>query len=99
MNSKSKGVELVETPNSFTLYILRGPRNHLYIGITNNLGKRIERHKSGDGAEFTIRNKTFEIVYTESFTTYLEARRRESQIKGWRKEKKENLIKFGKPIV
>lgn len=83
----------------FYLYILKGTKNHLYVGVTNNLEKRILRHKSGDGAEFTRRNKTFEPVYTESFQTLLEARRRESQIKGWRREKKESLIKFGKPIV
>lgn len=81
------------------LYILKGSKNHLYIGVTNNLESRIKRHISGDGAEFTKRNQTFELVYTEKFSTLLEARRRESQIKGWRREKKENLIKFGKPIV
>ena len=68
------------------------------MGCTNNIEKRIERHKSGDGAEFTRRNKTDEIVYTEAFETLLETRRREKQIKGWRREKKENLIKFGKPM-
>ena len=83
----------------FTVYILRGPKNHLYVGATSNLNWRKVRHKRGDGAEFTKRNKTFELVYTESFPTLLEARRRESQIKGWRREKKENLIKFGKPVV
>jgi len=83
----------------YFLYILRGPKNHLYVGVTNNLGNRINRHKSGDGAEFTFRNKAFNIVYTEIFQTYLEARRRESQIKGWKRAKKENLIKFGKPTV
>lgn len=83
----------------YYLYILRGSKNHLYVGVTTNIDKRIERHKSRDGAEFTKRNKTFNIVYTETFSTLLEARRRESQIKGWRREKKENLIRFGKPII
>lgn len=81
------------------LYILRGPKNHLYVGVTKSIDKRIDRHKSGDGAEFTKRNQAFELVYNETFQTYLEARRREAQIKKWRREKKENLIKFGKPIV
>ncbi len=83
----------------FTLYILRGPKDHLYIGVTSNFNKRIIRHRSGGGAEFTKRNKTFELVYSESFPTLLQARRRETQIKGWRREKKENLVKFGKPII
>jgi len=83
----------------FTLYILSGPRNHLYIGVTSNIQKRIKRHKLGTGAEFTKRNKTFELVYVEKYNTLLQARKREKQIKGWRREKKENLIKFGKPIL
>lgn len=83
----------------FFLYILRGPRNHLYVGTTISLEKRILRHKSGDGAEFAKRNITFELVYNEKYSTLLEARRREKQIKGWRREKKENLIKVGKPVI
>ena len=59
---------------------------------------RIQRHKSGDGAEFTRRIKVYQVVYTETFPALLEARRREAQIKGWRREKKENLIKYGKPF-
>ena len=83
----------------YTLYILRGLKNHLYIGVSSNFNKRLLRHKSGDGAEFTKRNKVFQLAYTEKFETLLKARRRERQIKGWRREKKENLIKFGKPIL
>ena len=83
----------------YTVYILRGHKNHLYVGVTSNLGKRLSRHQQGDGAEFTKRNQVFELVYTENFPTLLGARRRETQIKGWRREKKENLIKFGKPVL
>lgn len=83
----------------YTLYILRGPKNHLYVGVTSNFNKRLLRHKTGDGAGFTKRNKTYELVYKETFSSLIEARRRERQIKGWRKEKKENLIKFGKPLI
>ncbi len=83
----------------FIVYILRGPKNHLYIGCTHDIDQRMNRHKSGQGADFTFRNKTDELVYRENFSTLLEARRREKQIKGWRREKKENLIKFGKPVI
>ena len=83
----------------YTLYILRGPKNHLYIGITSDLEKRIKRHESGDGAEFTKRNKAFELVYQEQYHTLIEARRREAQIKRWRRQKKENLINYGRPNV
>lgn len=83
----------------YTVYILRNYKNHLYVGSTGNIEARIKRHNMGDGAEFTRRNKDFTLVYTEIFNTLVEARRRETQIKGWRREKKENLIKFGKPII
>jgi len=83
----------------YFVYILRNYNNKLYIGSTNNIKERIIRHNIGLGAEFTRRNKNFELVYKESYSTLIEARRREKQIKGWRREKKENLINFGKPIV
>lgn len=94
----SKGAELAEA-QKYYLYILKGPKNHLYVGVTSNLENRIIRHMSGDGAEFTKRNKAFQLVYSEVHLTLVKARRRETQIKGWRREKKENLIKFGKPIL
>jgi len=81
----------------YSVYILKNPTNHLYIGCTSDIEKPISRHDNGDGAEFTKRNKGFVLVYEEKSPTLLEARRREKQLKGWRREKKENLIKFGKP--
>jgi predicted GIY-YIG superfamily endonuclease len=81
-----------------TLYILRTLNNSLYVGVTTNLESRVERHKSGLGAEFTKRNKVDKVVYTEKFRTLTEARHRETQIKGWSRMKKENLIKYGKPV-
>jgi putative endonuclease len=83
----------------YYIYILRGHKNHLYVGCSRDIDQRIKRHQLGDGAEFTKRNKAFELVYKEKFLTLIEARTREKQIKGWRREKKENLIKFGKPII
>lgn len=83
----------------YYLYILKNPKNHLYVGVTSNLQSRMIRHNGGDGAEFTKRNKNFKLVYSEKFLTLLQARKRERQIKGWRRKKKENLIKFGKPII
>ena len=83
----------------YFVYILRSAKGHIYTGCTNNIENRIQRHGRGDGAEFAKRNRTAQLVYTEAFGILLEARRREKQIKGWRREKKENLIKFGKPVV
>lgn len=81
----------------YYVYILQTGNNGLYVGVTSNLSNRIRRHVDGDGAGFTRRNKVKELVYTESYPTYLEARRRESQIKGWSRIKKENIIRYGRP--
>jgi len=72
----------------------------LYVGCTNNLAKRIKQHnESKSGAHYTkIRRPAF-LKYSEEFETLKEARHRESEIKGWRREKKLNLIKFGKPTI
>jgi len=72
---------------------------YLYIirTLNNDVKRRINRHRSGDGAEFTRRNRIESLVYSEEFETYLDVRRREKQIKGWNRLKKENLILYGKP--
>ncbi|HUQ85290.1 MAG TPA: GIY-YIG nuclease family protein [Candidatus Limnocylindrales bacterium] len=83
----------------YHVYILRNTNNKLYVGSSRDVIKRTIRHEEGTGAEYTKRNRSFKLVYTESYLTLIEARRREKQIKGWRREKKENLIKFGSPII
>jgi putative endonuclease len=83
----------------YTVYILKNFKNHLYIGCTANLNQRLIRHNAGDGAEFTKRNKDFELVYQEIYPTLLEAHRREKQIKGWTREKKEALINGDKELL
>lgn len=83
----------------YWVYILKNTKNQIYVGSSGGVNKRVSRHNVGQGAEFTKRNKDFKLVYQEKYSTLTDARRREKQIKGWRREKKENLIKFGKPIV
>ncbi|MDP3988540.1 MAG: GIY-YIG nuclease family protein [Candidatus Levybacteria bacterium] len=83
----------------YFVYLLKNPKEHLYVGVSQNISLRLKRHKLGQAAEFTKRNKNFVVVYSEDFSTLIEARRREKQIKGWRREKKDNLIKFGKPTI
>lgn len=83
----------------FFVYIIKNTKGYIYVGCTSNLKTRLLRHNLGYGAEFTKRNKNFKLLYSESYFTLSEARKRELQIKGWRREKKENLIKYGVPIV
>jgi putative endonuclease len=77
----------------YFVYILRNNQNKLYIGQTTDLKSRIRRHNSGHGARFTKQSSdNFTMVYAEHFTTQLGAMKREKQLKGWTRAKKEALI-------
>ena len=87
---------------SYYVYILQNDKDDLYIGQTNNLDRRLIEHqfKTSKSSLYTRYSQSiFNLVYHEIFSTRLEAMRREKQIKGWRREKKLNLIKYGKPII
>lgn len=66
----------------------------MYIGQTNNLKSRLEQHltKNWKSARFTRDNDDFQLVYYEKFKTRVEARHRETQLKGWSRSKKDALI-------
>jgi len=78
----------------YYLYILRSLDNNLYIGQTNNLEKRIKEHIEhlSKGSKFTKEHIGFKLVYKELFEKRIEAMRREKQLKGWTRAKKEALI-------
>ena len=71
------------------LYILKCSDNSLYVGSTNNLEERIKKHQSGRGARYTNVHRPVELIYSEEYSTYQEAFKRERQIKGWLVAKKE----------
>ena len=80
----------------FYTYILECADGSLYVGCTNNLEKRIEEHNSFKrGAHYTKIRRPVIFKYSEKFRTLLKARRREAEIKSWKREKKSELIKFG----
>ena len=80
--------------NKFFTYILECADKSLYVGCTNNLERRIEQHNNSKwGAHYTKIRRPVTLKYSEGFETLKEARRRESEIKGWRKEKKLKLMK------
>ena len=85
----------------FYVYILRTSFNTLYIGQTNNLGKRVLDHKrkTTKSAKYTRYFKSFKLIYSESFVTRSEAMKREWQLKQWSRAKKEALIKEAKALL
>lgn len=78
-------------------YIARCSDDTLYVGITNDIISREKRHNQGVGSRYTNIRRPITIVYSEEYSTRTEAARRERQLKGWTREKKENLIHFGHP--
>lgn len=78
----------------FFVYFFRGNKNELYIGQTNNLYNREKQqlNKTSKAAKYIKDNSNFALVYFEEYNTRLEAMRREKQLKGWTRTKKEALI-------
>lgn len=74
------------------LYILRCGDGSLYTGITVDVEKRLEAHRSGKGAKYTRGRGPLELVYRESCADHSAALRRERAIKALSKEEKLALI-------
>jgi putative endonuclease len=69
----------------------------LYVGVTNNLLRRVVEHKSKSHAGFTSRYNVTRLVYFEEGTDIEDAIFREKEIKGWRRSKKVQLIESFNP--
>jgi putative endonuclease len=83
---------------AYYVYVLANvPRNVLYVGVTNDLGRRIEEHRSGTGSAFTRRYRVNVLVYAEAHEEVETAIAREKQIKGWRRSKKDALVEAANP--
>jgi putative endonuclease len=79
--------------SEFFVYILASRyRGTMYVGVTNDLSRRIGEHKSGAVPGFTRRYKVNRLVYCERYGSILEARARERVLKRWRREWKFELI-------
>lgn len=78
-------------------YILGNNNLTLYIGVTNNLIKRIYEHKQALVPGFTKRYNLHKLFYFEVYPSIQEAIAREKQLKRWHREWKINLIKEKNP--
>jgi putative endonuclease len=76
----------------YFVYIIKNVYGNLYIGITDNPERRLKEHNTKQGSVFTKNRDKFEIVFLEKQNSLTEARKREIQIKKWRRDKKERLI-------
>jgi len=79
------------------VYIATNRSRTLYIGVTNNLERRMWEHKQKDGSGFAARYNITRLVYYEESTDIRDAIAREKQLKHWRREKKVWLIERDNP--
>jgi putative endonuclease len=82
----------------YYVYILAKKRNGApYVGITKDLMKRVVRHRNGRGSKFVKKYNLEKLVYYEQVNGYREARRRERQLKWWKRKWKLALIEQMNP--
>ena len=74
------------------LYILRCGDGTLYTGITTDMQKRLEAHKTGNGAKYTRGRGPLELVYQECCGSHSNALKRELQIKNLPREEKLQIL-------
>lgn len=83
---------------SYYVYILTNFNNTtLYIGVTNNLERRISEHRNELVDGFTKKYKLKKLVYFEECSQVIDAIAREKQLKNWHRDWKVNLIKTVNP--
>ncbi len=83
-------------PAGYT-YIMGSNTGTLYIGVTSTFETRIGQHKNGTFEGFSKKYGCSRLLYYELFDDIRTAIAREKQLKGWRREKKLNLIRTTNP--
>ena len=82
----------------YFVYILTNDRgNVMYIGVTNNILRRVNEHKNGVCDGFTKRYHVHKLVYYEHYQDAHYAIAREKELKGWTRTKKNALVSSANP--
>jgi putative endonuclease len=82
---------------AYYVYIMASRSRVLYIGVTNDLARRVEEHKLGLVRGFTSTYRITRLVHFEEFTDIRDAIAREKAIKGWVRARKVTLIEAHNP--
>jgi putative endonuclease len=84
---------IVTVAKSYYVYLLTNWNNKvMYVGVTNDLGRRLYEHKNQLVAGFTEKYNVHKLVYFEETQDVNAAIAREKEIKKWRREKKNQLV-------
>lgn len=78
--------------HSYFVYLLASRSRVLYVGVTNDLARRVQEHKQGLIPGFTSKYRVYRLVHFEEFTYILDAIAREKELKGWKRWRKVKLI-------
>ena len=81
----------------FVYIIVSGSLSTMYIGVTNDIGRRVFEHRNGMGSEFAKKYRVTRLVYVEEFENPTEAIAREKQLKGWKRVRKNELVLAANP--
>ncbi len=83
--------------HSYFVYIVASRSRTLYIGVTNDLLRRVEEHREGTAGSFTAKYRVHRLVYFERFQYVGNAISREKQLKGWLRSRKVALVSERNP--
>ena len=87
--------------NYFVYIVTNKNKTVLYVGVTNNLQKRLQQHFENSSTfytkTFTGKYNIYNLLYYERYDDIRQAIAREKELKGWRRSKKEELINSTNP--
>ena len=83
---------------AFVYFITNTHNNVLYIGVTNNLLRRVAEHKLKINKGFTYKYNCDKLVYFEAYDLVIDAIAREKQLKNWKREWKNVLVNKENPV-
>jgi putative endonuclease len=84
--------------HTYFVYVLASQTRELYIGVTNDLSRRLAEHRSGYAPKsYSLLHATTRLVYYEATPNVLAAIQREKKLKRWNRQKKLQLIEACNP--
>ncbi len=81
----------------YYVYIMTNKSGTLYVGMTNNIRRRVYQHKNKLISGFTEKYNITRLIYFETFSDAYSAIAREKAIKGWLRKKKIELVEQTNP--